>query len=125
MCTTPACMLPPIDDRILRLHHDMPCCMAWCSSVKRCPAPAGGGQEGMDIGAYVHLYGREFVHTDVRLALEYYLAAARVQRDTPAARGRLLRELLTESRAYGAGHSAAPAAVALLFCSAAVEPLRG
>lgn len=63
--------------------------------------PSGGGQEGMDIGAYVHLYGREFVHTDVRLALEYYLAAARVQGDTPAVRGKLLRELLTESRAYG------------------------
>lgn len=40
---------------------------------------AGGAQDGMDIGAYVHLYGHEFVHTDVRLALEYYLAAARVQ----------------------------------------------
>lgn len=61
----------------------------------------------MDIGAYVHLYGREFVHTDVRLALEYYLAAARVQGDTPAVRGKLLRELLTESRAYGASSSVA------------------
>lgn len=59
----------------------------------------------MDIGAYVHLYGREVVHTDVRLALEYYLAAARVQGDSPTARGRLLRELLTESRAYGAAVS--------------------
>lgn len=57
----------------------------------------------MDVGAYVHLYGREFVHTDVRLALEYFLAAARLQGDSPAARGRLLRELLTESRAYGEG----------------------
>jgi hypothetical protein len=76
----------------------------------------------MDIGAYVHLYGREFVHTDVRLALEYYLAAARVQGDTPAARGRLLRELLTESRAYGAKSQnpkiAAAAAVTLTCCSA-------
>jgi hypothetical protein len=71
--------------------------------------PAGGGQDGMDIGAYVHLYGREFVHTDVRLALEYYLAAARVQGDTAAVRGRLLRELLTESRAYGAALSPWPA----------------
>ena len=57
----------------------------------------------MDVGAYVHLYGREFVHTDVRLALEYYLAAARVQGDSAQARGRLLRELLTESHAYGEG----------------------
>ena len=81
----------------------MACHVVWpgAAALKGCPAPAGGGQEGMDIGAYVHLYGKEFVHTDVRLALEYYLAAARVQGDTPAARGRLLRELLTESRAYG------------------------
>jgi hypothetical protein len=80
------------------------------------PLPAGGGQEGMDIGAYVHLYGREFVHTDVRLALEYYLAAARVQGDTNAVRGRLLRELLTESRAYGAYRSPAAAAATLTCC---------
>ena len=33
----------------------------------------------MDVGAFVHLYAQEFVHTDVRLALEYYFAAARVQ----------------------------------------------
>lgn len=33
----------------------------------------------MDVGAFVHLYAREFVHTDVQLALEYYFAAARVQ----------------------------------------------
>ena len=82
---------------------------------------AGGGQDSMDIGAYVHLYGREFVHTDVRLALEYYLAAARVQGDTPAARGRLLRELLTESRAYGADSSAAVAAITLLSCMPAAR----
>ena len=44
------------------------------------PVPkAGGAGEGMDVGAYAHLYGREFVHTDVRLALEYYMAAARIQ----------------------------------------------
>ena len=33
----------------------------------------------MDVGAFVHLYAREFVHTDVRLALQYYFAAARLQ----------------------------------------------
>jgi hypothetical protein len=82
--------------------------------------PAGGGQDGMDIGAYVHLYGREFVHTDVRLALEYYLAAARVQGDTPAVRGRLLRELLTESRAYGTDGCRLCCHTGLLFCIAAV-----
>lgn len=63
------------------------------------------------MGAYVHLYGREFVHTDVRLALEYFLAAARLQGDSVATRGRMLRELLTESRAYGeAPLSTCPAA---------------
>lgn len=110
----------------------------------------------MDVGAFVHLYAKEFVHTDVRLALEYYIAAARLQvpkgyrnvqvdclytdnlpkperdrlacralilllscpavikpliitvrlfngqGDSRETRGRLLRELLTESQAYGA-----------------------
>mmetsp|Transcript_19713 Transcript_19713/g.59561 ORF Transcript_19713/g.59561 Transcript_19713/m.59561 type:complete len:809 (-) Transcript_19713:69-2495(-) len=61
----------------------------------------GCGGETMDVGAFVHLYAKEFVHTDVRLALEYYIAAARLQGDSRETRGRLLRELLTESQAYG------------------------
>lgn len=41
--------------------------------------PAGEAGSGMDMGAFVHLYARQFVHTDVQLALEYYFAAARLQ----------------------------------------------
>jgi hypothetical protein len=41
----------------------------------------------------------------VQLALEYYMLAARAAGDALPVKGRLLLELLTESKAYGETHA--------------------
>ena len=56
----------------------------------------------LDVGELIHAYGRELVQRDPARALEYYMLAARAARDALPVKGRLLRELLTESKAYGA-----------------------
>ena len=64
------------------------------------PSMAMAGSQ--DVGELVHAYGRQFLHRRVQLALEYYMLAARAAGDALPAKGRLLKELLTESKAYGA-----------------------
>ena len=66
---------------------------------------AGGpGGASQDVGELVHAYGRQFLQRHVQLALEYYMVAARAAGDALPAKGRLLKELLTESKAYGGRH---------------------
>ena len=66
-----------------------------------CYAGGRGGVAAVDAGELVHLYGRDFLGRDPRMALEYYMLAARAAGDSLPVKGRLLRELLTESKAYG------------------------
>ena len=76
----------------------------WCDSpdVNTLPGPAGGPGSGFqEVGELVHAYGRQFLQRHVQLALEYYMLAARAAGDALPAKGRLLKELLTESKAYG------------------------
>lgn len=54
-----------------------------------------------DVALMVQSYGRKFVHQDSRTALHYYMLAAALSGGGMAVRGRLLRELLAESRDYG------------------------
>lgn len=61
----------------------------------------GGPSADGGVGALVRQYARSLTHGDVQLALEYYMLAAAVQGGSLAVRGALLRELLTETRAYG------------------------
>ncbi|KAK9915316.1 hypothetical protein WJX75_007541 [Coccomyxa subellipsoidea] len=60
-----------------------------------------GRAKGLDIAALVHRYGRSFVHSSPDVALEYYMQAAGIRGDTLEVKGQLLRELLTESNAFG------------------------
>ncbi len=57
------------------------------------------------MGELIHAYGRQFLHRNVQLALEYYMLAARAAGDALPVKGRLLLELLTESKAYGETHA--------------------
>ena len=66
-----------------------------------CNAGGRGGVAAVDAGELMHLYGRDFLGRDPRMALEYYMLAARAAGDSLPVKGRLLRELLTESKAYG------------------------
>jgi nuclear pore complex protein Nup93 len=52
-------------------------------------------------GRLLHQYGLALIHGDVGLALEYYMLSAAAQGGSLSIRGSLLRELLTESKAYG------------------------
>ncbi|KFM27199.1 Uncharacterized protein F751_4469 [Auxenochlorella protothecoides] len=52
-------------------------------------------------GRLVHRYAREFLPVDAELALEHYMLAADAMGGSLEVRGRLLRELLVESRAFG------------------------
>mmetsp|Transcript_10427 Transcript_10427/g.20614 ORF Transcript_10427/g.20614 Transcript_10427/m.20614 type:complete len:791 (+) Transcript_10427:141-2513(+) len=49
----------------------------------------------------VHQYAYSLIHQDVSLALEYYIIASLVMGGSLEVKGRLLKELLTESHAYG------------------------
>ena len=49
----------------------------------------------------VHQYAYSLVHRDVGLALEYYIITALVMGGSTHRKGKLLKELLTESHAYG------------------------
>ncbi len=76
--------------------------MRHSADVKTLSGPAGGpGGASQDVGELVHAYGRQFLQRHVQLALEYYMLAARAAGDALPAEGRLLKELLTESKAYG------------------------
>ncbi|CAL5221540.1 g3750 [Coccomyxa viridis] len=60
-----------------------------------------GHSRGLDIASLVHRYGRSFVHSEPDVALEYYMRAAQLKGDTLEVKAQLLRELLTESNAFG------------------------
>jgi len=49
----------------------------------------------------VHQYAYSLIHHDIALALEYYMIASMVMGGSLEVKGRLLKELLTESQAYG------------------------
>lgn len=53
------------------------------------------------IGSLIHQYGHSLIHGDVKLALEYYMLAASALGGSLGVRGALLKELLSESKAYG------------------------
>lgn len=50
---------------------------------------------------HVHQYAYSLIHRDVSLALEYYIATSMLMGGSVQLKGKLLRELLTESHAYG------------------------
>jgi nuclear pore complex protein Nup93 len=62
--------------------------------------PDGGPAAG-SVADLLRQYGRAFLHADPELALQYYMLAGSAAGGGGRARGALLRELLTESRAYG------------------------
>lgn len=82
------------DAGILDMFSDTPTAQAAVN-----PPPVEGTPAG--VGSLVHRYGREFLHADPQLALEYYMMAASVMGGAANVRGALLRELLAETRAYG------------------------
>lgn len=49
----------------------------------------------------VHQYAHQLIHRDIGLALEYYIVAALVMGGSTHRKGKLLKELLTESHEYG------------------------
>lgn len=53
------------------------------------------------VGGIIHQYAHSLVHGDVALALEYYMLAAAAMGGSLGVRGALLKELLSESKAYG------------------------
>lgn len=52
-------------------------------------------------GAVIHQYGLQFAARSPALALEYYMLAAKALGDDNTVRARLVRELLTQSNAFG------------------------
>jgi nuclear pore complex protein Nup93 len=74
----------------------------WAAGVIPSVKPgAASGDGDATPGRLLHQYGRSLAHGDAELALEYYMLSAAAQGGGLAVRGALLRELLTESRAYG------------------------
>jgi len=68
----------------------------------------------------IHQYAYSLVHHDVSLALEYYILASMVMGGGLEVKGKLLKELLTESHAYGVllgsgGANADGGALAIFF----------
>lgn len=70
----------------------------WHAHVLPNTTPADGDASA---GRLLHQYGLSLIHGDVGLALEYYMLSAAAQGGSLGIRGSLLRELLTESKAYG------------------------
>lgn len=70
----------------------------WHAHVLGNTTPADGDASA---GRLLHQYGRSLVHGNIALALEYYMLSAAAQGGSLQVRGALLRELLTESKAYG------------------------
>ena len=70
----------------------------WHAHVLPNSGPADGDASA---GRLLHQYGRSLIHGNVPLALEYYMLSASAQGGSLQIRGALLRELLTESKAYG------------------------
>ena len=62
---------------------------------------SGDGGGDASVGRLLHQYGRSLIHGDVTLALQYCMLSAAAQGGSLQVRGALLRELLTESKAYG------------------------
>lgn len=50
---------------------------------------------------HVHQYAYSLIHRDISLALEYYFMASMLMGGSVQLKGKLLKELLTESHAYG------------------------
>ena len=57
--------------------------------------------QGVDAGQVIHQYALHFAAGAPEMALEYYMLAAQALGDDKQTRARLLRELLTESNAFG------------------------
>ena len=50
-------------------------------------ASEAASARGLDVGALIHRYGKEFLYKEPPLALEYYMLAAAAMGDTLQARG--------------------------------------
>lgn len=50
---------------------------------------------------HVHQYAYSLIHRDISLALEYYVISSMIMGGSVQLKGKLLKELLTESHAYG------------------------
>ena len=58
-------------------------------------------KESSASGRVVHQYAYSLIHYDVSLSLEYYIIASLIMGGSLEVKGKLLKELLTESQAYG------------------------
>ena len=56
---------------------------------------------GLELGTLIQRYGQSFAASAPDIALEYYMLAAQAMGGTADAKGRLLRDLLTQSNAFG------------------------
>ena len=55
----------------------------------------------MEPGKLIQQYGLQFARSACEIALEYFMLAARALGNDKQTKARLLRELLTESNAFG------------------------
>ena len=60
-----------------------------------------GNKEGVDTGELLHAYGAQFVSRAPEIGLEYYILAAEAMGNDKQVKAQLLKELLTESNAFG------------------------
>ena len=60
-----------------------------------------GSKDGTEPGKLIHQYGLQFARSAYEIALEYFMLAAKALGNDKQTKARLLRELLTESNAFG------------------------
>lgn len=60
-----------------------------------------GVRGGINVGDLIHHYGAQFVAKAPEIALEYYILAAEAMGNGKETKAQLLKELLTESNAFG------------------------
>lgn len=60
-----------------------------------------GAKQGVNAGQVIHRYGLQFAAQAPDIALEYYMLASQALGNDRLTKARLVRELLTESNAFG------------------------
>lgn len=60
-----------------------------------------GSKGGVEPGKLIHQYGLQFARSAPEVALEYFMLASQALGNDKLTKARLLRELLTESNAFG------------------------
>ena len=60
-----------------------------------------GAKQGVNPGQVIHRYGLQFAAQSPDIALEYYMLASQALGNDRLTKAKLVRELLTESNAFG------------------------